>query len=306
MREEGMAGKKTGDEINLFQSLARSRPEWLVQGAFMTAVHFDQRVRTALNKKLKGKFPEQAPKEVREEVVQDDYWRADVVVYWPDNEEPAKFELKLGSPPTERQKKAAIDAIVVPSGCEQYTRRLIKKAVIFTWAEIAKAVSKKNAFLERLFREADRSYSLWLEDGKLNVKEAMDAFDAVTNGTASWPTDKQLRAFLNMLDDRLREVIGNYYIGGSWSKTRTEQGEPYFGYTIWWRNKVSKGAKGHYTQGWLGFMRADSDVLRIQFEKVADDSSSRVRLGSPLTKEFRVERVAAEVKKTILGRSPRK
>jgi hypothetical protein len=224
----------------LFQSLARSRPEWVAQGLFVHAVLFEPGVRALLLGalgKAKAISRDLVP-EVDEEIPEESGWRRDVVIKWPGHD--TSIELKLLAPFTSRQRSAPIDLIVARTrdGALDGVRCV-------TWAELVKGVADPTL---RVLLEQVVESSFAMEAPKSTIEKEFDSFSE-GGPEGAWPTMYQ---FLSTLHYCLYDAEHpNYRSSRGWSKSR-KPSDAWYGYKFW------VGTVDY----WLGFVR-DANALRF-------------------------------------------
>ena len=231
---------------NLFEAVARNRPEWLAQGIFIRAVTTEPEVRALLLGRLGWDVsPEEVPK-VDEEQVTKGGWRADVCVTW--QQHAALIELKLLAGFTTRQKEAIdgrrVHLAVVPS---IQGRNLPEGLVVLTWEEVAARV-KEDDLLRRLLNEVSAS-STWLLENLPQDELQRDFSSFVEERSAgSW---RHLYRFLSTVHLHLRHGAPEYHASEGWSYSRSNK-QPYYGFCFWLGETPSPSF-------WLGIWRRAMD-----------------------------------------------
>lgn len=220
----------------LFQSLARSRPEWIAQGLFVHAVLSEPKVRGLLRQVHGKETSQDAPPVVDEERPYEDGSRSDVVIRWPDGD--VRVELKLLAPFTPNQRGAAINLIVART-----REGALDGIPCVTWAELVEQV--ENATLRELLRQV-ADFHFAMNASRTTLHTEFGSFIA-GGAEATWPT---MYRFLCTVHSCLHDAESPRYKGSrGWSKSQREL-DPWYGYKFW------IGGVEH----WLGFIRAEGEL----------------------------------------------
>lgn len=220
----------------LFQSLSRSRPEWIAQGLFMHAVERESAVRQLVIETLLMDIPIDLVPNVTEEVPRvEDGWRRDVVISWPGFTE-VSVELKLLAPFTPRQRSAKIGLIVART-----REGGLDGVPCLTWAELVPLI--EDPVVRELVRQVSE-FRFAMELPSATLSAEFTSFMARTP-ESRWPT---IYRFLSTVHACLYDAEHpTYQSSNGWSKSR-QHSDPWYGYKFLIGN----------SEFWLGFVRDSS------------------------------------------------
>jgi hypothetical protein len=263
-----------GGMANLFEAMARHRPEWLAQGLLMRAVAAEPVLRSLLRERLGWELARDEVPIISEEEVTEGGWRADISVAWKDRT--ARLELKLLAGFTYRQEEAlrrrAVDLLVLKS---KAGRELPAGLPVLTWDEIAEAVS--DPCLKRLLGEVSTSSTWVLEE--ISGKELEQDFDSFLgeHEERSW---RLMYRFLSTVHQHLLEGAPmEYRASDGWTCTPRAE-TPYYGFCFWLGDNDTP-------RFWLGFWRSQTTkkpvfgltVLSVRGESVLLEEPARFAAG---------------------------
>jgi len=228
--------------VNLFQSIARSRPEWVAQGLLRHAIISEASVRALLLERtgLERPVDETPEVQVEEEQPTDTGWRADLVVRW-GSIRPLRLELKLLTGFTSAQRAALraqeIDLVVVLDGHE-----VPDGTAVVTWSELA--ARTENVTLQSLLSQVTPAAMGFMQT--LDQATLAREFQSFVNGGEDrrWPS---LYAFLSTIHAHLHDDAQGNYTADGWSQSR--KGVAYYGYGF----RMTEG--GTSSQCWVGFTK---------------------------------------------------
>lgn len=269
---------------SLFQSVARSRPEWLVQGVLAYALEVEPDLRRFLLRKAGLSYTarqiDTAPRIRSEQKV--GRWRADLVMSWPEELE-LRLELKLCAGLTDAQRRTLKrhHALVIhphgnrPEGLSDHP--------CVSWADIAKPNLVHDAAIRRLLREANTSATWQLQTlAGAAMRKDFEEFVPKRSRRGDW---ERIWAFIATVDERLLQLVPDDYRPGSWAMSRKDT-PPYYG---WWFKL--RGQQQDWF--WFGFEgRVDSPKFELaHYRTVTDWSRLQVRLFPPYDAKKAAERV---------------
>ncbi|WNG60209.1 hypothetical protein F0U59_39980 [Archangium gephyra] len=228
---------------NLFEAIARHRPEWLAQGLLMRAITTEPSVRVLLLERLGWSISPNEVPELTEEEVTMGGWRADVLVAW--GQQKARLELKLLAGFTLRQEEALlrrdVALVILP---QKEGRKLPVGIPVITWAELANQV-QTDSVLKNLLANVSDSSTWALED--ITGSELLQDFDNFVSNrnSGSW---HHMYRFLSTIHFHLLEMAPTKYRASDGWARAWRAAEPYYGFCFWLGNK-------DIPRFWLGFWR---------------------------------------------------
>lgn len=227
-------------EPSVFEMLARSRREWLAQGALAAALlspgghKVRRRVLERTQRRELLPLVRTVPS-VREERPTEEAWRADIELSWDVAKRPVCLELKLDASlsraQTEAHHRGRIDGWVVPRGrIREFKQQLGEDVRLLTWEELAQLTDVP--VLEQLLEEAGASGSLMRD--ALTLETARREFEAFLSPAPvrRWPA---LYGFLIALDAHLAEQFLPHEYERSPAPAQTPESGglgPYYGFTF--------------------------------------------------------------------------
>ena len=278
--------------VNLFRSIARSRPEWVAQGLLKHAIISEASVRALLLERtglerLEWQVRETPEVQVEEEQPTDTGWRADLVVRW-GGIRPLRLELKLlaGFTPAQRAALRAqeIDLVVALDG-----REVPDGATVVTWSELA--ARTKDEVLKSLLSQMTPAAMGFIQT--LDQATISPEFQSFVNGGEDrrWPS---LYAFLSTIHAHLHDDAQGDYTPDGWSQSR--KGVPYYGYGF----RMTEGSES--SQCWVGFTKIpdnEAPHFALMLRRPGDNEySTAFAKRSDLEAEALVQRIRVELPKS--------
>lgn len=273
----------------LFETVARSKAEWLAQGLLVRAIQTQPRLQAHLARMAGADGGEprlfterydesRTPKGAKRG------WRPDVVARWDSRE--LRIELKLLARLSEAQRlalKKRGSLLIAPAklGRSQGIKHM-------TWVQVSDHVKGP---LKQLFREVDAYTRGTLRE--LAWSSINRDYETIERENKGWTS---LYRFLSTVDEQLRDALDTYRPSDQWSLSREPSpgARSYYGFYFSLSGKVSP------MPYWLGFYRDDDEVVRLAVQRrkasgVWPAVRAWPKAGAKASKSIRADEVVAKI-----------